>query len=46
MILIARQCGMCERTRADALPPLLTNPNLKVFSTLVMDVATARELLE
>ena len=26
--------------------PTATNPNLKVFSTLVMDAATARELLE
>jgi hypothetical protein len=46
VILIARQCGMCCRTRAEALRPLLTNPNLKVFSTLVMDAATARELLQ
>jgi hypothetical protein len=46
VILIARQWGMRERTRAEALRPLLTNPNLKVFSTLVMDAATAKELLE
>jgi DNA-binding transcriptional regulator LsrR (DeoR family) len=46
VVLIARQCGMCKRTRAEALRPLLTNPNLKVFSTLVMDAATAKELLE
>ena len=46
VILIARQCGRCiRRTRAEALLPLLTNPNLKAFSTLVMDAATARELL-
>jgi DNA-binding transcriptional regulator LsrR (DeoR family) len=45
VILIARQCGMCKRTRAEALRPLLTHPNLKVFSTLVMDAATAKELL-
>jgi DNA-binding transcriptional regulator LsrR (DeoR family) len=45
VILIARQCGRCERTRADALRPLLTNPKLKVFSTLVLDAATATELL-
>ena len=31
---------------AEALRPLLTNPQLKVFSTLVMDAATARELLK
>jgi len=46
VILIARQCGICGRTRAEALLPLLTNPSLKVFSTLVMDAATARELLK
>ena len=46
VILTARQCGRCiRRTRAEALLPLLTNPNLKAFSTLVMDAATARELL-
>ena len=46
VILIARQCGIWERTRGEALRPLLTDPSLKVFSTLVMDAATARELLE
>ncbi len=46
VILIARQCGICGRTRAEALQPLLTNPALKVFSTLVMDAATAREMLK
>ena len=46
VILIARQCGICGRTRAEALQPLLANPGLKVFSTLVMDAATARELLQ
>ena len=46
VILMARQCGICARTRAEALRPLLTNAELKVFSTLVLDAATARELLE
>jgi DNA-binding transcriptional regulator LsrR (DeoR family) len=46
VILMARQCGICGRTRAQALRPLLTNLNLKVFSTLVMDAATARDLLK
>jgi hypothetical protein len=32
--------------RAEALRRLLTNPNLKAFSRLVMDAATARELLK
>jgi DNA-binding transcriptional regulator LsrR (DeoR family) len=46
VVLIARQCGICGRTRAEALQPLLTHPQLKVFSTLVLDAATARELLK
>ena len=46
VILIARQCGKCKRTRAKALEPLLKeNSNLKVFSDLVMDAATCQELL-
>lgn len=45
VMLIARQCARCGRTRAAALKPLLTNPKLKVFSDLVMDVASATELL-
>jgi len=46
VILMARQCGVCERTRAEALQPLLTNAGLTVFSTLVLDAATARKLLK
>lgn len=46
VILIARQCRDCGKSRARALRPLLTHPDLKVFSRLVMDAATARELLE
>ena len=46
VILMARQCAICGRTRAEALRPLLTNPTLKVFSTLILDAATARELLK
>ena len=43
-VLVGNSC--CGRTRAEALRPLLANPSLKVFSTLVMDAATAKELLE
>ena len=46
VILMVRQCGLCGRARAGALRALLSNPNLKVFSTLVMDAATARDLLK
>jgi DNA-binding transcriptional regulator LsrR (DeoR family) len=46
VLLIARQCGRCGLTRARSLRPLLTAKPLKVWSKLVMDVATARELLQ
>ena len=46
VILMARPCGICGRARAEALQPLLTTPGLKVFSPLVLDAATARELLK
>ncbi len=46
VLLIARKCGLCEMTRARALRPLLTVPELKVWSAIVMDAATARELLK
>lgn len=46
VILIARQCGKCRRTRATALEPLLREHSpLRVFSHLVMDTATCEELL-
>jgi hypothetical protein len=32
--------------RANALRPLLTNPKLHVWSELVLDVPTAKELLK
>ena len=45
VVLIARQCGVCGKTRAAALRPLLKSPHLRVWSDLVMDEATARDLL-
>jgi hypothetical protein len=45
VILIARQCGACGMTRARALRPLLTRPDLKVWSHIVMDLASAKDLL-
>jgi len=45
VVLVARQCGLCGKTRATALRPLLTVPELRVWSELVMDEATARDLL-
>lgn len=48
VILIVRKCGLCERskTHARALLPVLKNPSLRVFSRLVLDSDTAREVLE
>ncbi len=46
VILMARKCGKCGMTRARALIPLLTNPRLAVFSHLLVDSSTARDLLK
>jgi len=45
VVLLARACGLCEITRATALRPLLNSEELKVWSHIVTDVATATELL-
>jgi DNA-binding transcriptional regulator LsrR (DeoR family) len=45
VILMARTCALCGMTRAAALRPLLKNEKLRVWSELVTDVRTARELL-
>jgi DNA-binding transcriptional regulator LsrR (DeoR family) len=45
VVLIGRRCGVCELTRARALRPILENESLRVFSVLVIDSATAQELL-
>ncbi|MFO0907512.1 MAG: hypothetical protein U0794_03990 [Isosphaeraceae bacterium] len=45
VVLIVRRCGLCGRTHADALRALLTVRSLKVWSELILDAATARELL-
>ena len=48
VLLIARQCGLCEprRTKAKALRPILKNPHMRVFSRLILDSPTAFELLQ
>lgn len=45
VILLARSCGHCGQARTGALRPLLQNARLKVWSRLVIDMQTARELL-
>jgi DNA-binding transcriptional regulator LsrR (DeoR family) len=48
VVLIARQCGAdnCGLSRARSLRPLLTIESLRVFSEIVMDVATAQDLMK
>ena len=45
VILVAGPCGGCRRSRSDALLPLLTEPDLDVWSHLVTDEQTASECL-
>ena len=44
VILLAKSCGLCGKSKATALRPLLANNTLRVWSELVMDVKTANEL--
>jgi DNA-binding transcriptional regulator LsrR (DeoR family) len=46
VILIGRQCGLCGKSRGRALAPLLENERLRVFSDLVIDSVSAKELLD
>ena len=46
VVLIARRCSLCENTGIEALLPLLTVPELKVWSHIVMDLPVAKGLLE
>jgi DNA-binding transcriptional regulator LsrR (DeoR family) len=45
VVVVSGPCGECGRPRSDALRPLLTVPDLAVWSHLVMDMETAQELL-
>lgn len=45
VVLIAGPCGICGRSREDALLPLLTQDALDVWSYLVLDDTTALECL-
>ena len=45
VVLVSPPCPTCGRTRAKALLPLLTQEALAVWTHLVTDVPTARELL-
>ena len=46
VILAAGPCRKCGRTREDALLPLMTNPQLKLWTHLVLDLGTAERLVD
>jgi hypothetical protein len=46
VILLGGPCGNCGETKAEALRPLLENPHLRLWTHLLTDVQTAKELLE
>ncbi len=45
VVLVAGPCGLCGDLKTEALRPLLANEHLRVFSHLVIDLATAEGLL-
>jgi hypothetical protein len=45
VVLMARTCALCDKSRAEALRPLLTRPELKLWTEILMDVTTADELI-
>ena len=45
VILAAGPCGKCGRTREDALLPLMNNPELKLWTHLILDLGTAEQLV-
>jgi DNA-binding transcriptional regulator LsrR (DeoR family) len=45
VIVVAGPCGQCGKTRSDAVYPLLANSRLKLWTRFVMDIDTAKELL-
>ncbi len=45
VVLVGAPCGVCLRQKTEALRPLLQEPNLRVWSQFVTDIATAEELL-
>ncbi|MGL4595402.1 MAG: hypothetical protein ACRCUY_11810 [Thermoguttaceae bacterium] len=45
IVLVAGPCGECGATKKHALKPLLSNENLRLWTHLVTDARTAREML-
>ncbi|MGL6194809.1 MAG: hypothetical protein ACRC2T_08310 [Thermoguttaceae bacterium] len=46
VVLVAGPCGECGASKKDALRPLLANEKLRLWTHLVTDAKTSRELLE
>ncbi len=46
VVLVAGPCGECGATKKEALQPLIANEKLRLWTHLVLDARTARELLE
>ncbi|HBT75560.1 MAG TPA: hypothetical protein DEB39_01250, partial [Planctomycetaceae bacterium] len=46
VVLVAGPCGECGATKKHALHPLLANEQLRLWTHLVTDARTARELLD
>ncbi len=45
VVLLARPCGECGKLKTPALTPLVTEPSLRLWTHLVMDVDSAAGLL-
>lgn len=45
VVLIAGPCSECHRSKTEALLPLIEKSNLRLWTHLVMDLDTARDLL-
>jgi hypothetical protein len=46
VVLVAGPCGECGETKKNALRPLLANDKLRLWTHLLLDAKTAKELLE
>ncbi len=46
VVLVAGPCGECGETKKKALKPLVANEKLRLWTHLVLDARTAKELLE
>jgi DNA-binding transcriptional regulator LsrR (DeoR family) len=45
VVLVAGPCGECGATKKNALRPLLANERLRLWTHLIVDAKTAKELL-